>query len=86
MDGRMGPVFIVVALAETLSLAFLLFASYEYRRLLRRHTAFFRAISGNGQHERVEYTSHILFWIYVVSTIAVTAFTLFLFLAQPHIL
>lgn len=86
MDGRMGPVFIAVALAEALSLAFLLFASYEYRRLLRRHAAFFRAISGNGQHERVEHASRILFWIYVAATLAVTAFTVFLFLAQPHIL
>lgn len=86
MDGQMVPVFGAVALAEMLSLAFLLFASYEYRRLLRRHAAFFQAISGNGQHERVEYASHILFWIYVISTIAVTAFTAFLFRAQPHIL
>lgn len=86
MDGRMGPVFVAVALVETLSLAFLLFASYEYRRLLRRHAAFFRAINSNGQHERVEHSSRILFWIYVISTIVVTAFTLFLFIAQPHIL
>lgn len=86
MDGRMVPVFGAVALVETLSLAFLLCASYEYRRLLSRHAAFFRAISGNGQHRRVERSSRILFWIYVASTLVVTAFTLFLFLAQPHIL
>lgn len=86
MDRWMTPMFIAVALAEALSLAFLLFASYEYRRLLRRHAAFFRAIGGNGQHERVEHASHILFWIYVAATLAVTAFTMFLFVAQPHIL
>ncbi len=85
MDGRMVPVFIAVALTETLSLAFLLFASYEYRRLLRRHAAFFRAISGNGQHKNIESTPRILFWIYICATLAVTAFTLFLFLAQPHL-
>lgn len=82
----MTPVFVVVLLAEALSLAFLLFASYEYRRLLRRHAAFFRAISGNGQHAKVERTPRILFWIYVFATLAVTAFTLLLFIAQPHIL
>lgn len=86
MDRWMTPVFIVVLLAEALSLAFLLCASYEYRRLLRRHAAFFRAIGGNGQHGRVERTPRVLFWIYIFTTLAVTAFTLFLFLAQPHIL
>ncbi|OGJ56953.1 hypothetical protein A3H22_04460 [Candidatus Peribacteria bacterium RIFCSPLOWO2_12_FULL_55_15] len=82
----MVSVFVVVMLAELLSLGFLWLASYEFRQMMHRHALFFRAIGGNGQHERVERTSHIIFWIYVIFTLITTALTTFFFVFQLHIL
>lgn len=82
----MVSVFVFVLVIEALSLLFLWVASYEFRQLMRRHAQFFEAMRHDDKHERVERTSYVIFWIYVLMTIVVTILTLLLFLFQPHLL
>jgi len=82
----MTAVFTVVGFIELASLGFLLFVSYEFRKMMGRHAAFFGSMQGNGQHAGLERTAHAIFWIYIVMTLVATAVTAALFVFQPHLL
>ncbi len=82
----MTSVFVVMVVIQLLSLGFLLLTSYEFRRTMRKHNAFLRAIDIDEKHDEAEHTSHIIFWIYLLSTLVATVVTTLLFVYQPHLL
>lgn len=82
----MTSVFVVMVVIQLLSLGFLLIASYEFRRTMRKHNAFLRVIDIDDKHDEAEHTSHVIFWIYLLSTLVATAVTTLLFMYQPHLL
>ncbi len=82
----MTSVFVLVVVIQLLSLGFLLIASYEFRRTMRKHTAFLSVIDTDNRHDESERASHVIFWIYLLSTLAVTVATSVLFIYQPHLL
>jgi len=78
--------FSMVVIIELLSLGFLWFASYEFRKMMGRHEAFFSSINGNGEHASLERAAHAIFWIYIAMTLSATVVTFLLFVFQPHLL
>jgi len=82
----MTSVFVFMVIIQLLSLGFLLLVSYEFRRTMRKHNAFLRVIDIDDKHDEAEHTSHIIFWIYLLSTLAATVVTTLLFVYQPHLL
>lgn len=82
----MTAVFVTVIIMETTSLGLLLLVAYEFRKMRGRHATLFNAIDDGGQHKNAERVSRIIFWIYIISTFAVTILTLSLFIFQPHII
>lgn len=82
----MTSVFVLVVVIQLVSLGFLLIASYEFRRTMRKHNAFLSVIDTDNRHDEAERGSHVIFWIYLLSTLAITVVTTLLFVFQPHLL
>ncbi len=82
----MTSVFVIMVVVQLLSLGFLLIVSYEFRRTMRKHNAFLSVIDTDDRHDEAEHTSHVIFWIYLLSTLVATIVTTLLFVYQPHLL
>lgn len=82
----MTAVFTVIMVLEAASLMLLWVVAHAFRKMRGRHAQLFSAIEGSDQHRNTEVTSRVIFWIYVVSTFALTIVTLSLFIFQPHII
>lgn len=80
----MVSVFVIVLILEVLSIGYFVMTVVEFRILHHRHTAFFKAMNGGEMHS--ETYSHVVFWLYVLSTIVITLVTSTLFFWQPHLL
>jgi hypothetical protein len=75
-----------VILIQILSLAFLWLTAHQFKNILKRHANFFEAIADGKKHGGQETAPHVMYWLYIASTIIMIGITSTIFIFQPHLL